>query len=293
MVRKAVIPAAGMGTRFLPATKSMPKEMLPIVDTPVVQFVVEEALESGIEDILIITGRGKQAIENHFDYHPELELFLADSGKDSLVRQVREVGQRAQIHYVRQKEQLGLADAVRLARSHVGNEPFALLLGDTIIDPPAGEPPGLGQLQRVCERTGSSVVAVHAVPRAWVGRYGIVAGEPAGPGLLRLRQLVEKPTPEAAPTNLAIAGRYIFTPAIFDCIDRIGTGVGGELQLTDAMNLLAQQEPVYAFEWQARRFDIGNRLEYAKCFVEYALRREDTGAELRRYLRGLLDADGN
>ncbi len=287
-VRKAVIPAAGMGTRFLPATKSMPKEMLPIVDKPVVQFVVEEALESGIEDILIITGRGKQAIENHFDYHPELERFLEEMGKGVLTRQVRDIGERARIHYIRQKEQLGLGDAVRMARDHVEGEPFALLLGDTIINPPNGAKPGVAQLAGVFEETGASVVAVHEVPREHLKRYGVVDGEEVRERLLRLRRLVEKPAPEAAPTNLAIAGRYIFTSKIFDCIDRIGTGVGGEIQLTDAMNLLAQEEAVYALAWQAKRYDIGDRLEYAKCFVEFALRRDDMKDAMREHLSALL-----
>jgi len=287
-VRKAVIPAAGMGTRFLPATKSMPKEMLPIVDKPVVQFVVEEALDSGIEDILIITGRGKQSIENHFDYHPELERFLEEMGKGTLTRQVRDIGERARIHYIRQKEQLGLGDAVRMARDHVEGEPFALLLGDTIINPPNGARPGVAQLTEVYEATGASVVAVHEVPRERVQRYGVVDGEEVRPRLLRLKRLVEKPAPEEAPTNLAIAGRYIFTSKIFDCIDRIGTGVGGEIQLTDAMNLLAQEEAVYALAWQAKRYDIGDRLEYVKCFVEFALRRDDMKDAVREHLSALL-----
>jgi UTP--glucose-1-phosphate uridylyltransferase len=287
-VRKAVITAAGMGTRFLPATKSMPKEMLPIVDKPVVQFVVEEAVECGIEDILIVTGRGKQAIENHFDYHPELERFLQNTGKEDLTRQARDIGERARIHYIRQKEQLGLGDAVRLARDHVEDEPFALLLGDTIVDSPAGARPGLVQLRESFEETNASVVAVREVPPTRVNRYGIVDGEEVRERLLRLRRLVEKPQPEAAPSNLAIAGRYIFTPRIFDCIDRIGRGFGGEIQLTDAMNLLAQEEAMYALAWQARRYDIGNRLEYVLCFVEFALRRTDLDGDVRARLLSLL-----
>lgn len=289
-VRKAIIPAAGMGTRFLPATKSMPKEMLPIVDKPVLQFVIEEAVESGIEDILIVTGRGKQAIENHFDYNPDLEIFLHSAGKSDLASLVRDIGERAQIHYIRQKEQLGLGDAIRLGRHHMAGESFAVLLGDTIIDPPAGQKPGLRQLLDAFGQVRSSVVAVHRVPAEWVTRYGIVEGAPAGPDLLRLRRLIEKPAVDAAPSDLAIAGRYVFTPEIFDCLHRTPRGVGGEIQLTDAMNLLAQQQAVFALAWQARRFDIGNRLEYAKCFLEYALRRPDTGPELRRFLHSLLTA---
>jgi UTP--glucose-1-phosphate uridylyltransferase len=289
-VRKAVIPAAGMGTRFLPATKSMPKEMLPIVDKPVLQFVLEEAAASGIEDVLIITGRGKQAIENHFDYNPDLEYFLRNAGKAELADRVRDIGETVRIHYIRQKEQLGLGDAIRLARHHVGLEPFAVLLGDTIIDPPEGQKPGLRQLLDAFEQVRASIVAVHRVPLEWVSRYGIVAGEPEpfDPNLLRLRRLIEKPRPEEAPSNLAIAGRYVFMPEIFDMLECTPRGVGGEIQLTDAMNQLASEEPVFALAWQARRFDIGNRLEYAKCFLEFALRRPDTGSELRAYLDRLI-----
>jgi UTP--glucose-1-phosphate uridylyltransferase len=270
----------------------MPKEMLPIVDTPVVQFVIEEALDSGVEDILIITGRGKHAIENHFDFHPELEAFLRDVGKQHLVGQVRDIGERARIHYIRQKAQLGLGDAIALARDHVGEEPFAVLLGDTIIEPPEGHRPGLRQLLEVFEANPASVVAVHQVPREWVSRYGIVEGEPqANPDLLRLRKLVEKPAPNLAPSTLAIAGRYVFTPGIFECLEQTQRGVGGEIQLTDAMNLLAQREAVFALAWQARRYDIGNRLEYAKCFLEFALRRPDIGPAIREFLAGLLERE--
>jgi UTP--glucose-1-phosphate uridylyltransferase len=290
-VRKAVIPAAGMGTRFLPATKSMPKEMLPILDKPVLQFVIEEAVASGIDDILIVTGRGKRAIENHFDFNPELEAFLAATGKHDLIERVRDIGERAHIHYIRQKEQLGLGDAIHLGRDHVGSQPFAVLLGDTIIDPPAGQKPGLRQLLDVYEDKQSSVVAVHRVPQEWASRYGIVDGEPEGNNhdLVRLRQLIEKPPPDQAPSDLAIAGRYVFTPRIFDCIAETGRGVGGEIQLTDAMNLLAQHEPMYALAWQATRYDIGNRIEYAKCFIDFALRRPETAKAVREHLHSLLD----
>ncbi len=290
-VRKAVIPAAGMGTRFLPATKSMPKEMLPIVDKPVLQFVVEEAVASGLEDILIVTGRAKRAVENHFDYNPELEAFLLENGREALVDSVRAIGEGCQIHYIRQKRQLGLGDAVRLARWHVGNEPFAVLLGDTIIEPPAGEKPGLRQLLDVFETTGGGgVVAVQTVPSEWVRRYGIVDGEMLAdnPRLRRLARLVEKPAPEAAPSRLAIAGRYVFAAEIFDCIDETRPGVSSEIQLTDAMNLLATRQPLYSLEWQARRYDVGNRLEYVRCFLDLALERPDIGPEIRDYLRQVL-----
>ena len=290
IVTKAVIPAAGMGTRFLPATKSMPKEMLPIIDKPVLQFVIEEAVASGIEDILIVTGRGKQAIENHFDFNPELETFLAAAGKHQLIDKVRDIGEQARIHYIRQKVQLGLGDAIRLGREHVGNQPFAVLLGDTIIDPPAGQKPGLRQLLDIYEAKQASVVAVHRVPRAWVSRYGIVDGtpEPGNHDLVRLKQLVEKPAVEAAPSDLAIAGRYVFTPEIFDCLAGMEKGVGGEIQLTDAMNLLAQRSPVFALNWQARRYDIGNRTEYARCFIDFALRHPETAAAIREHIRKAL-----
>jgi UTP--glucose-1-phosphate uridylyltransferase len=290
VVRKAVIPAAGMGTRFLPATKSMPKEMLPIVDKPVLQFVVEEAVASGIDDILIVTGRAKRAIENHFDFNPELEAFLASVGKHELIDQIRDIGNRANIHYIRQKLQLGLGDAIRLGRDHVGGQPFAVLLGDTIIEPPEGKKPGLRQLLDVFEAKQASAVAVHRVPREWVTRYGIVDGAPedGDPDVLHLRRLVEKPAVDQAPSNLAIAGRYVFTPEIFECIDLTGKGVGDEIQLTDAMNLLAQRQPVYALDWRARRYDIGNRVEYAKCFIDFALRRPETAKAVREHLLQVL-----
>ena len=280
-----------MGTRFLPATKSMPKEMLPIIDTPVLQFVIEEAVASGIEDVLIVTGRGKRAIENHFDYAPELESFLHSAGKGDLIEQMREIGDRCNIFYIRQKVQLGLGDAIRIGRRHLGDEPFAVLLGDTIINPPPGQPPGLRQIIDVYEQRRASVVAVQRVPHEWVSRYGIVDGvpEPGNGDLFKLRQLVEKPDPASAPSDLAIAGRYVFTPEILDCLDHISAGVGGEIQLTDAMNLLAQREDMYALAWQAQRYDIGDRIEYAKCFIDYALRRDDTGAAVREHLRKWLD----
>ena len=290
-VKKAIIPAAGMGTRFLPATKSMPKEMLPIIDKPVLQFVIEEAVASGIEDILIVTGRGKQAIENHFDYAPDLEVFLREGGKDELIEQVRYIGDQCRIFYIRQKAQRGLGDAIRIGRRHIAGEPFAVLLGDTIIHPPDEQcKPGLRQLLDAYDRTGGSVVAVHRVPQEWVSRYGIVDGEPfnGDDNLYRLNRLVEKPSPETAPTNLAIAGRYVFDAEIFACIDETREGVGGEIQLTDAMNLLAQRQPMFALAWQAKRYDIGNRIEYARCFLDYALRREDTGPAIRAHLRQVM-----
>lgn len=288
-VRKAVIPAAGMGTRFLPATKSMPKEMLPIVDKPVLQYVIEEAVESGIDDILIITGRSKHAIENHFDYNPDLETFLESSGKKQLIELIRSIGKGANIHYIRQKEQLGLGDAIRLGRQHCGQEPFAVLLGDTIIDSPDPRP-GLRQLLDVYEERQASAVAVHHVPKEWVTRYGIVDGvaDEKQPNLVRLNKLVEKPPVDKAPSDLAIAGRYVFTADIFECIDKTTKGVGGEIQLTDAMNLLASQQPMYALAWTAKRYDIGNRTEYAKCFIDFALRRPDTADAIKAHIKKVM-----
>ena len=279
-----------MGTRFLPATKSMPKEMLPIIDKPVLQYVIEEAVDSGIEDILIITGRGKRAIENHLDYAPELEAFLREAGKDHLIEKVHDIADRARIFYIRQKVQRGLGDAIRIGRRHIAGEPFAVLLGDTIIQPRDDTRPGLRQLLDAYEEKQASVVAVHQVPQEWVSRYGIVAGEADSsiPNLVRLSHLVEKPQSEVAPSNLAIAGRYVFTSEIFACIDETTEGVGGEIQLTDAMNLLASREPMYALDWRAKRYDIGNRVEYAKCFIDYALQREDTREAIIKHIKTTL-----
>ena len=293
-VTKAIIPAAGMGTRFLPATKSMPKEMLPIIDKPVLQYVIEEAIDSGIEDILIITGRGKRAIENHLDYAPELEGFLRQAGKEHLIEKVHDIADRARIFYIRQKVQRGLGDAIRIGRRHIAGEPFAVLLGDTIIQT-RSDRPGLRQLLDAYEAKQSSVVAVHKVPREWVSRYGIVAGQEENDfnDLYRLDHLVEKPDPDKAPSDLAIAGRYVFSSTIFECIDKTKEGVGNEIQLTDAMNLLATQEPVYALDWQAKRYDIGNRVEYTKCFIDYALAREDTRESVLEHLRRNVDLVAN
>ncbi len=293
-VTKAIIPAAGMGTRFLPATKSMPKEMLPIIDKPVLQYVIEEAIDSGIEDILIITGRGKRAIENHLDYSPELEGFLRQAGKEHLIEKVHDIADRARIFYIRQKVQRGLGDAIRIGRRHIAGEPFAVLLGDTIIQT-RSDRPGLRQLLDAYEEKQASVVAVHKVPHEWVSRYGIVAGQPDNDieNLYKLDHLVEKPDPAHAPSDLAIAGRYVFSSAIFECIDKTKEGVGNEIQLTDAMNLLATQESVYALDWKAKRYDIGNRVEYAKCFIDYALKRADTREAILEHLKKNMDLIAN
>ncbi len=289
-VTQAVIPAAGMGTRFLPLTKSVPKEMLPIVDTPVIQFVIAEALASGITEIHIITSESKRVLKDHFDPDPQLESFLRDAGKDAMIDQLHAISGDATINYIYQKQQRGLGDAVRCARSAVGDEPFAVLLGDTIIDPLPGVPAGLKQLIDVYEQKQGSVVSARCIPREWVSRYGILDGQPIDDrdDLLRLARLVEKPRMKDAPTNLAIAGRYVFSPRIFEFLEDAQAGVGGEIQLTDAMNALAQVEPFFALAWQATRFDIGNRTDYVRCFVELALRREDIGDDVRKVLNELL-----
>jgi UTP--glucose-1-phosphate uridylyltransferase len=288
-VRKAIIPAAGLGTRFLPMTKSSPKEMLPIVDKPVIQFVVEEAADCGIEDILIVTGRGKRAIENHFDYSPGLEAHLERQGKHEQAETVRRIGDHVNIYFMRQKEQLGLGDAVKLGASFIGDEPFAVLLGDTIIDPAADTGKhGLQELLEVHEQYHSSVVAVRHVPQDLVSKYGIVDGEAieGSPGeLYSLKRLVEKPSPEEAPTDLAIAGRYVFNPDIFACLERTGKGKGGEIQLTDAMNMLARESQVQALSWQAVRYDIGDKADYVRCFLDFATRHPETREALAEYLQ--------
>lgn len=286
-VRKAIIPAAGLGTRFLPMTKSSPKEMLPIVDKPVIQFVIEEAVACGIEDILIITGRGKRAIENHFDYAPGLQDHLLQQGKSEQAELVRQIGDQANIFFVRQKEQLGLGDAVRLGRSFTGDQPFAVMLGDTIIEPGhQSGMHGLQELMTVYQRYQSTVVAVRGVPEEWVNRYGIVDGQPIqddSAELYSLQQLIEKPPRDKAPSNLAIAGRYIFNPDIFSALEQTGYGQGGEIQLTDAMNLLARQAPMQALVWKAHRYDIGNKADYVRCFMDFARRHPETQREMQRY----------
>jgi UTP--glucose-1-phosphate uridylyltransferase len=283
-VRKAVIPAAGWGTRFLPATKAQPKEMLPLVDTPIIQYVVEEAIAAGIEDILIITGRGKRAIEDHFDRSVELENFLSTK-KNGLAESVREVGNLADIHFIRQKEQLGLGHAIYQARRHVGDEPFAVLLGDEIF---LGEEPCLGQLMDVQARTGGSVIGVQSVPMSEVHRYGIIHPESVGERLYRAKDLVEKPSREEAPSNLAIIGRYILDPAIFDVLESLPPGRNGEIQLTDGLRILNETSPIFGYDPITRRYDVGDKLGFMIASIELALERHDLRADLRRYLENLI-----
>lgn len=281
-VRKALIPAAGFGTRFLPATKAQPKEMIPVVDKPVIQYVVEEAVAAGIESILIVVSREKGAIQDHFDRNPELERKLEAAGKKDALALVRQITDLAVVHFIRQPEQRGLGDAIRYGRHHVGDEPFAVLLGDTLI---RSRTPPMRQVVDVYERFGGSVIGLEEVDADKVSRYGIVAGEPVGDGVLRLRELVEKPDPSEAPSRLAIAGRYVLTPEIFDCIDRTPPGRGGEVQITDAIRLLNESQPVYGLQLEGVRHDIGNLLDYLKASVEYALERPDIGSDFLEYLQ--------
>jgi UTP--glucose-1-phosphate uridylyltransferase len=280
-VSKAVIPAAGLGTRFLPATKAQPKEMLPILDKPAIQYVVEEAVRAGIHDVLIVTGRGKRTIEDHFDRSFELEYYLHQSGKLDLLEELRSVGEGAAIHYIRQRDPLGLGNAVAVAEPHVGGSPFAVLLGDDLM---AESNPVLQQMLRVHERYGRSVIAVQEVPRDEISLYGSIQPEFVEDNLARVVSIVEKPNPADAPSNLAAIGRYVLTPEIFDSLRQIEPGVGGEVQLTDALNHLAQEQAVYAFVFEGGRYDIGNKLDYLKATVELATDRDDVGKEFREFL---------
>jgi UTP--glucose-1-phosphate uridylyltransferase len=288
-VRKAVFPAAGLGTRFLPATKAQPKEMLPLVDKPIIQYGVEEAMASGCNQILIITGRGKQAIEDHFDVSYELEKMLEERHKTDLLQIVRSISDMMYIAYVRQKEALGLGHAVLMAREMVGNEPFAVLLADDVID---AKVPCLKQMVEVFDQTQCSVLATQIVEGKMISSYGVLDVIPVGDSrfgdrLFEIKNMVEKPKPEDAPSNLAIIGRYILTPAIFDCLANTPTGAGGELQLTDGMRLLLQKEKMYAYVYEGRRHDTGDKLGFLKATVEFALKRDDLGAPFREYLKSL------
>lgn len=291
-IRKAVIPAAGLGTRFLPATKAQPKEMLPIVDKPAIQFIIEEAIQSGIEEILIITGRNKRAIEDHFDRAVELELTLKEQGKYDLLGLVKEISD-VTIHYVRQKEAKGLGHAVLCAKQFVGNEPFAVLLGDDIVD---NNVPCLKQLMDVYEDYGGSVLGVQEVPRSKVSSYGVVKPSRVKDNLWKAIDLIEKPTIEEAPSQLAVLGRYIIEPEIFDLLESTEPGRGGEIQLTDALRRLAVIKPVYAYNFEGRRYDIGDKQGYLEATVEYALKRPELRDKFLRYLmktvKPLLDSEG-
>ncbi len=287
-VSKAVIPAAGLGTRFLPATKAQPKEMLPIIDRPAIQYVVEEAVRAGIDDILIITGRGKRAIEDHFDRNFELEYYLEQKGKTDDLADIRELAELADIHYVRQGEPLGLGHAVAVARKHVGDNPFVVMLGDDIMDEQSHV---LESMIGVYEERHRSVVALKDFPIEEISSYGCARPQPVDDAddLVQILGVVEKPKPEVAPSTLAVMGRYVFTPAIFDCLDRVEAGVGGEIQLTDAIALLLEDEEVYGFVFDEGRYDIGQKLDYLRATVELAVDREDLGAEFRAFLADFVE----
>ena len=285
-VRVAVFPAAGLGTRFLPATKAQPKEMLPLVDRPLVQYVVEEAKAAGIERIVIVTGRGKNAIEDHFDTSFELEKMLEDRGKDDLLAIVREISDLIPVSYVRQKTALGLGHAILQAKDLVGNEPFAVLLGDDIVD---SSEPCIGQMMRLREKRGNPVIAIQEVAREETRQYGIVAGERDSESdrVVRITGMIEKPAPEDAPSNLAIIGRYILPPEIFEILEATRSDVGGEIQLTSALSTLLERRPIDGCLFEGKRYDAGDKLGFLKATVEFALKREDLGEEFRKYLKSL------
>ncbi|MDZ4198875.1 MAG: UTP--glucose-1-phosphate uridylyltransferase GalU [Kiritimatiellia bacterium] len=282
MIRKAVIPAAGLGTRFLPVSKSQPKEMLPIVDKPVIQYVIEEAAAAGLRDVLMVIGKSKRAIEEHFDRNFELENALADRGRDAELEAIRNISTIARMHFVWQRELNGLGDAISYARDHVSNEAFAVLLGDTLIE---SDPPLTHQLVQVFERFQAPVVLLEEVPREKIHRYGVIAGTEIEPGLFQISNLVEKPDPANAPSNLAIAGRYILVPEIFEHIDATPRGKNNEIQLTDALRSLVKTRPMYGLRLNGRRYDIGNRLDFLKTNIAFALRRSDLRDDLAEYIR--------
>ncbi|MGP4106097.1 UTP--glucose-1-phosphate uridylyltransferase GalU [Virgibacillus sp. L01] len=289
-VKKAIIPAAGLGTRFLPATKAQPKEMLPIVDKPTIQYIVEEAVQSGIEDIIIVSGRGKRAIEDHFDVSYELEEKLAEKGKHEMLNMVRSITELANIHYIRQKEPKGLGHAISCASRFIGNEPFAVLLGDDIVQ---AERPCLSQLMDVYNKYNLSVVGVQDVPDDLVSSYGIIDplnNADFGPAVKGVNTLVEKPEMDKAPSNLAIMGRYILTPAIFNILETLPPGKGGEIQLTDAIKILNEQEQVLAYNFTGKRYDIGNKLGFIQATIDFALNRNDLNEDVRKYMKEVLQS---
>jgi UTP--glucose-1-phosphate uridylyltransferase len=283
-VRKAIFPAAGLGTRFLPATKAQPKEMLPLVDKPIIQYGVEEAVASGVDHIILVTGRGKNAIEDHFDVSIELETFLESRGKKDQLDEIRKISSLISVAYVRQGEPLGLGHAVLVTRDLVGDEPFAVILADDVID---ADPPALAQMIRVYEDVQGPVILVERVPRDQVSNYGVIAAEPVRPGVYRITDLVEKPRPEHAPSDLAIIGRYILTPDIFEGLAETGRDSGGEIQLTNGLKRLLARRPLYACEVTGVRHDTGNKLGFLKAVVYFALRRPDLAGPFREYLEKL------
>ncbi|MCR1900089.1 UTP--glucose-1-phosphate uridylyltransferase GalU [Irregularibacter muris] len=284
-VRKAIIPAAGLGTRFLPATKAQPKEMLPIVDKPTIQYIIEEAIASGIEEILIITGRNKRSIEDHFDKNIELEMSLKEKGKADLLELVEDISNMVDIHYIRQKEAKGLGHAILQAKSFVGNEPFAVLLGDDIVD---AQKPCLKQLIDIYDEYKTPVLGVQEVADQDVSKYGIVNGKHIEDSVYKVKGLVEKPSLEEAPSNVAILGRYIITPRIFEILEHTKPGAGGEIQLTDALKELAREEAMYAYIFSGKRYDVGDKLGFLSATIEFALKRDDLRDDFVKYLKDLV-----
>lgn len=287
-VRKAIIPAAGLGTRFLPATKAMPKEMLPIVDKPTIQYIIEEAVESGIEDIIIVTGKSKRAIEDHFDYSPELERNLEEKGKIELLEKVKKSSNLADIHYIRQKEPKGLGHAVWCARNFIGDEPFAVLLGDDIVQ---AEKPGLRQLMDEYERTLSSIIGVQQVPEEETHRYGIIDPLTSEGRRYQVKNFVEKPSKGTAPSNLAILGRYVFTPEIFMYLEEQQVGAGGEIQLTDAIQKLNEIQRVFAYDFEGKRYDVGEKLGFITTTLEFAMQDKELRGQLIPFMENLLNKE--
>ncbi|NFI94762.1 UTP--glucose-1-phosphate uridylyltransferase GalU [Clostridium botulinum] len=286
-IRKAVIPAAGLGTRFLPATKAQPKEMLPIVDKPTLQYIIEEAIDSGIEEILIITGRNKKSIEDHFDRSLELEIELEKSGKKEMLEMVKDISNMVDIHFIRQKEPKGLGHAIHCAKTFVGDDPFAVLLGDDIVYNEGK--PCLKQLMDCYSEYKTSVLGVQTVAKENVNKYGIVDGLHIEDRVYKVKGLVEKPSIEEAPTNVAILGRYIITPKIFEILENTKPGKGGEIQLTDALLELVEQEAMYAYDFQGKRYDVGDKLGFLQATVEYALRKSSLNEEFTEYLKGVVE----
>ena len=281
-IRKAVIPAAGLGTRFLPATKAQPKEMLPIVDKPTLQYIIEEAVDSGIEEILIITGRNKKSIEDHFDKSVELELELEQKGKKELLEIVRDISKMINIYYIRQKEPKGLGDAIYCAKSFIGDEPFAVMLGDDIVD---NDVPCLRQLMDAYEEYRTTILGVQKVDIENTNKYGIIEAKHIEDRVYKVKDLVEKPDIDKAPSNIAILGRYIITPEIFDILEDLPTGKGGEVQLTDALKLLSKREAMYAYDFEGRRYDVGDKLGFLEATVDFALKRDELKEKFMEYLK--------
>ena len=292
VVKKAVIPAAGLGTRFLPATKAQPKEMLPIVDKPTLQYIIEEAVASGVEEILIITGRNKKSIEDHFDKSVELELELENKGKTDLLEIVRGISNMVNIHYIRQKEPKGLGDAIYCARYFIGDEPFAITLGDDMVDNGQG-PPCLKQLIDAYEDHNASILGVQEVDKENTDKYGIIDGQKLSDNIYKVKALVEKPDPDQAPSNVAILGRYIITPQIFDILGQIPPGKNGEIQLTDALEILKDKEDMYAYVFEGRRYDLGDKLGFLQATVDAALKKPELRDEFLRYLNQVCEKENN